>query len=155
MNSRIILISIVGIITILLAGTFFDIYAGLFMLIILLTVLMCLAIYRDAGNFRHPHLIASLSDDGAEVRIENIGTAPARSIHVIIIPGNTEYDIPVLEPDEVHDYTLPGMIDLGRATVTHLNMNGITKKQTFRIGDPRDEDPLQPAFPLFNWREKK
>jgi len=155
MNKNILLTALLGIIITLLVGFFFEKAAAGIVAVILLTILLAMAISEDAAKSAHPEISASLFEDAETVIVENLGTAPAKSTQVRIIPDDIRYEIGDLNPDSVHRYRLPAMVRNAKAAVSWERKDGSRTERIFRLSGYEDEtDPLRPLFPLFNWKEK-
>ncbi|WP_319579594.1 hypothetical protein [uncultured Methanospirillum sp.] len=155
MNKNIVLTAVFGIIITLLLGFFFGQAAAGIAAVILLTILLAMAISEDAAKSAHPELSASLHEDAETVIVENLGTAPAKSTQVRIIPDDIRYEIGDLNPDSVHRYLLPSIVRNAKAAVSWERKDGSRTERIFRLSGYEDEtDPLRPLFPLFNWKEK-
>ena len=155
MNKNIVLTAVFGIIITLLLGFLFGQAAAGIVAVILLTILLAMVISEDAAKSAHPELSASLYEDAETVIVENLGTAPAKSTQVRIIPDDIRYEIGDLNPDSVHRYRLPSMVRNAKAAVSWERKDGSRTERIFRLSGYEDEtDPLRPLFPLFNWKEK-
>jgi len=154
-NKNILLIAFLGTIITLLVGFFFELSAAGIVAIIFLAILLAIVISEDAKKYAHPEISISLSDDAQTVIIENLGTAPAKSTQVRIIPDDIRYEIGDLIPDSAHRFHLPSMVSSAKAAVSWERIDGSRTERIFRLSGYEEEtDPLRPLFPLFNWKEK-
>ncbi|MFH0966652.1 MAG: hypothetical protein V1862_03070 [Methanobacteriota archaeon] len=155
MQKSSILVAIFGIVAVIIAWFLVGSAAAGIIFIIAATLLLCLEISADAARHLHPEIFASLTDDAQTVVVENLGTAPATSIKVRIIPENITYEIGDLVPDTTHTYELPVMVREAKAAVSWDKMDGTRTEKIFRLsGYTEETDPLRPTFPLFSWKEK-
>jgi hypothetical protein len=129
-----------------------DLYIGLIILVIVLTIFMSLRIMADSALL--PDVIATLSEDAKDLRVTNRGNAPAYSIHVAVVPMDIEYDIPVLQVDEEKKFHFEHMIKEAKAAVTFKNERGDLYEKSFPLSALKggEEDLLKPMFPLFKWK---
>ncbi|MDD1728090.1 MAG: hypothetical protein LUQ50_03345 [Methanospirillum sp.] len=155
MNQNIIIVSSLGILLTALAWLFIEPIAAGMVLIIVLTIILGMAISNDAARHMHPEIIAQLSEGADTVIVENIGTAPAKSVQVRIIPEDIRYDIGDLDTDSAHRHQLSTMVREAKAAVSWEKQDGTRTEKIFRLSGYADEsDPLKPIFPLFGWKEK-
>ena len=146
---------LLGAVLIVSLGLFvFDIYAGLAGLIVFAALLMSVLVMED--SLGKPSLRATLQDDAKSLRLRNSGNAPARMIHVTIVPHNIEFDIPQLGVEEQFRYSFETMVPQAKVVVTYQNEQGTPFSKTFVLSalDTDDDDLLKPAFPMFSWKEK-
>jgi hypothetical protein len=129
-----------------------DLYIGLIILVIVLTLFMSVRIMADSALL--PDVIATLSEDAKEIRVINRGNAPAYSIHLAIVPMDMEFDIPVLQVDEEKRFHFEHMIKEAKAAITFKNQNGDVHERSLPLSALKggDEDLLKPMFPLFKWK---
>lgn len=155
MNNQILIISILGFCCTLIAAFFIDISAAGIILVIVLTILMGYAISADAARHRHPELFVSLSEDARTIRVENLGTAPATSVELTVIPGEVQHPLGDIQADEIRSIELPTMMEEGKAVISWIKKDGNRGRKIFRLSGYEEEtDPLRPVFPLFGWSEK-
>jgi hypothetical protein len=155
MQKNSILIGIIGILAVIIAWYFVDILAAGIVLIIVATLLFSYEIQADIAKHTHPRIFASLSDDAQAIIVENIGTAPASSVNVRIIPEDIRYEIGDLATDTSHRYDLPAMIREGKAAVSWVKKDGTRTETIFRLSAyDMKSDPFRPTFPLFSWKGK-
>jgi hypothetical protein len=151
-NHRVLL----GAVLIVSLGLFlYDIYAGLAGLIVFAAILMSVLMMED--SLGKPSLIATLQDDSKSLKMRNRGNAPARMIHVTVVPYNIEFDIPQLQVEEKFSYTFETMVPQAKVLVTYQNEQGTRFSKTFVLSalDKDEDDLLKPAFPLFSWKEEE
>lgn len=155
MNYKILIIAILGFSCTLAAAIFIDFSAAGIILVIVLTILMGSVISADAARHRHPELFVSLSEDARTVRVENLGTAPAISVELTIIPGKDLHPLGDIQADEIRSIELPAMMEEGKAAISWIKKDGSRNQKIFRLSGYLEEtDPLKPAFPLFGWNNK-
>lgn len=155
MQKNSILIVFFGLLAVIIIWFFVDAAAAGIVFIIAATLLISLEISADAARHMHPEIFASLTDDAQTVVVENLGTAPATSVNVRIIPDNLAYDIGDLAPDTTHKHELPVMVRDAKAAVSWVKNDGTRTEKIFRLsGYTSETDPLRPTFPLFSWKEK-
>ena len=155
MQKNSILLASAGVLAVIIVWFFVDTAAAGIVFIIAATLLLSYEIYMDAAKHIHPEIYASLTDDAQTVIVENLGTAPATSVSVRIIPENITYVIGELAPDITHKYELPVMIKEAKAAVSWDKKDGTRTEKVFRLsGYAEETDPLKPTFPLFSWKEK-
>lgn len=155
MNLNIIVTAFLGIILCLLAAFYIEMAAAGIVAVIFFTILLVLFISEDAKKNAHPEISAVLADDAETVIVENLGTSPARSAQVRIIPDDIRYAIGDLNPDSVHRYRLPSMLRNAKAAVSWERNDGSRIERIFRLSGYEEEtDLLKPIFPLFSWKEK-
>jgi len=154
MDSRQSLLIIIGAIACLVSGIFIDIFFAFGVAVIVGTLYMMLWIMQDAAYL--PHIVCSLSEDAKSVIVRNVGTAPARKIHVALVPLDIEFDIRELQPDEEEVYTLEKMIREAKAVVRYsLAESDQVIENSYPISgiDGGAYDPLKPMFPIFGWKK--
>lgn len=150
-----IIISILGFCCTLGTAIFIDVSAAGIIFVIVLTILMGYAISADAARHRHPELFVSLSDDARVIRVENLGTAPAKSVEVTVIPGEVHHPLGDILSDEIRSIELPTMMEEGKAVISWIKKDGNRNQKIFRLSGYLEEtDPLRPVFPLFGWNDK-
>ncbi|HWQ64240.1 MAG TPA: hypothetical protein VN429_07470, partial [Methanospirillum sp.] len=155
MNKNILVTVFLGIVLTLLSWFFIETAAAGIVAVIFLTILLVLLISEDAKKNAHPEISATLADDAETVIVENLGTAPARSVQVRIIPDDIRYEVGDLNPDSVHRYHLPSMLRNAKAAVSWEQKDGSRTERIFRLSGYEEEtDLLKPIFPLFSWKEK-
>jgi hypothetical protein len=88
--------------------------------------------------------------------LRNRGNAPARDIHVTIVPYNIEFDIPGLEVEEKFFYPFETMVPQAKVVVTYSNEQGTRFSKTFVLSalDKDEDDLLKPTFAMFSWKKK-
>jgi hypothetical protein len=133
----------------------FDIYLGGIAFIIFIALLMSVWIMHDSPM--HPNVIASLKNDAKAVELKNKGNASAFAIHVIIIPHDIEFDIPLLKEDEKYLYAFGKMISDAKVVVSFENENKGRFSKTYILSatGTSDEDLLKPTFPMFRWKKEE
>lgn len=135
-------------------GLFFaataNVFMGISIFVVLLTVGMCLQIMGETKNL--PTVTCQLSDDAKSVVVVNGGNAPAEAIHVALVPMNIEFDVEDLGVDAEYAYALPAMIEDVKAVVTYKNSEGREFNRSFKLSSLEEDDPLRPAFPMFSWK---
>lgn len=152
-HKRSLLIGIVSLLIVAAVWTFVEPAAAGIILIIAATVILCLEISEDAAKHIHPEIVVSLKEDARTVLIENLGTAPAHSVRVSIIPDEFNYEIGTLNPDSNHQNQLPKMLREGKALVSWEKKDGTRVEKYFWLsGYAQEADPLRPVFPLFSWK---
>ncbi|QYZ80054.1 hypothetical protein E2N92_11770 [Methanofollis formosanus] len=136
-------------------GVFFavtqNVFMGISIFIILLTVAMCLQIMGETRDL--PEVSCRLSDDAKAVIVANGGNAPAKDIHVALVPMDIEFDIPELGADEEYAHPLASMATELKVAATYANSSGQTYKHTWRLSSLDENDPLKPMFPMFSWKK--
>lgn len=149
-KKHILLLSIGAVLCLILF--FIDIYLGAIGVIILAALAMSIFIMEDSRVL--PEITVSLGDNAKTVLVRNEGNAPAYSIHVALVPLDTEFDLPELAADASHEYQLPRMIDEVKAVVSFRAGNGAETTRTFPLSalGKNGNDLLKPMFPLFKWK---
>jgi hypothetical protein len=129
-----------------------NLYIGLIILVIVLTLFMAVQIMADSALL--PEVIATLSEDAKVIRVTNRGNAPAFSVHLAIVPLDVEFDIPTLQVDEEKKFHFEQMIKEAKAAITFRNERGDTYERSFPLSALHggEEDLLKPMFPLFKWK---
>jgi hypothetical protein len=129
-----------------------NLYIGLIILVLVLTLFMSMRIMADSELL--PDVIATLSEDAKDVIVVNRGNAPARSVHLAIVPMDMEFDIPSLQVDEEKKFHFEQMIKEAKAAITFRNERGETYERSYPLSALKggEEDLLKPMFPLFKWK---
>jgi hypothetical protein len=132
-----------------------DIYFGGIAFIIFIALLMSVWIMEDSRM--HPNITASLKHEAKAVEFKNTGNAPAYAIHVVIIPHDIEFDIPLLKEDEKYLYSFGKMISEAKVVVSFESENKARLSKTYLLSatDKSDDDLLKPTFPLFKWKKEE
>lgn len=154
MDSRQSLLIIIGAIACLVSGIFIDIFFALGVAVIVGTLYMMLWIMQDAAYL--PHVVCSLSEDAKSVIVRNVGTAPARKIHVSLVPLDIEFDLKEIQPDEEEIFTLEKMITQVKVVVRYTAAESdqiIENSYPISSVDGGEYDPLKPMFPIFGWKK--
>jgi hypothetical protein len=126
-------------------------FIGALLLIVLGTLAMCLYIMEETRDL--PEVSCYLSDDAKSVIVTNGGNAPAKEVHVALVPMNVEFDIPELGIDEKYTHPLSSMATELKAAVSYVNSSGQKHSQTMRLSSLDETDPLKPMFPMFSWKK--
>jgi len=126
-----------------------NVYLGGIAFIILLALVMSLAIMRDVKTV--PEIAVTLTDDARGLVLFNNGSAPARNIHIALVPLNIEFDLSSLAVEERKTLPVREMINEAKAAMTWENENGEKYSRTAHLSSlhPTEEDLLKPMFPLF------
>jgi hypothetical protein len=148
-NTKILLV-IGGIITILLL--FIDIYLAGIAAVILIAILMTALIMQDTSGI--PEIVAKFSEDGKAIILTNLGNARAKKIHVALVPGPFESDIPELDVDFVHTIPLPAMLEGVKILLTYTNeeQRAFSRSQKLSLLE-EEPDLLKPMMPIFKWKK--
>jgi hypothetical protein len=147
------LIIIIGAIACIVSA-FIDIFLALGVAVVVGVVYMMLWIMQDAAYL--PHVVCSLSEDAKSIIVRNIGTAPARKIHVALVPLDIEFDIREIQPDEEEIFTLEKMIQQAKVVVRYSPVESdsvIENSYPISSVDGGEYDPLKPMFPIFGWKK--
>jgi len=138
------------IITLLLV--FIDMYLAVIAGILLIAIVMSLMIMQDTVGI--PEIAVHLRDDAKGVVLTNKGNARAVKIHGALVPLNIEFDVPALEVDAVHEYSLPAMVEEVKIALTYQNEDGRVFSKSANLSATEEErDLLQPVIPIFKWKE--
>jgi hypothetical protein len=127
-----------------------NIYLAGIVFVLVITLFISLQIMQDSVFL--PDVAASLADDAKSILLRNSGNSVALHIHVVLVPMDTEYDVPSLAVDETHTYPLPAMIGEAKAVVTFENEKNVEFSQTYALSALGGFDPLKPMIPLFKWK---
>lgn len=128
-----------------------NIYLAGIVFVTFLVLIMILAIMRDAQLL--PDIRVSLEENAKEILIANNGTAPAKNIHIALVPKNIEMDLKELGIDATSRHKLGEMVEEAKAVVTWENPEGKKYSKTVRLSALEgDEDLLKPMFPIFDWK---
>jgi hypothetical protein len=148
-NTKILLV-VGGIITIFLL--FIDFYLAGIAAVILISLLMVVQIMQDTSGI--PEIIAKFSEDGKAILLTNSGNALAKKIHVALVPGPFEADIPQLDVDSVHMISLPAMLEGVKILLTYTNeeQRGFSRSQKLSMLE-EEPDLLKPMIPIFKWKQ--
>ena len=136
------------VITILLAMVSFYLAAIAFILVVI--AVMSILIMRDSGDT--PLLRAALAEDARSLVITNAGNAPARQLHVALVPLDIVYDIPLLGIEASHTHVFPSMVSELKVVVSYENEAGKRFAYSQRLSATDAQDPLRPVIPLFGWK---
>jgi hypothetical protein len=148
-NTKILLV-IGGIITIFLL--FIDIYLAGIAVVILIAILMTALIMQDTSGI--PEIVAKFSDDGKAIILTNVGNARAKKIHMALVPGPFESDIPELDVDFVHTIPLPAMLEGVKILLTYTNEEQREFSRSQKLSLMEEEpDLLKPMMPIFKWKK--
>ncbi|WP_067051667.1 hypothetical protein [Methanofollis ethanolicus] len=145
-----VLILVAGVVIGLVLAVAENIFMGVSIFVVLLTVAMCLQIMTETKNL--PAVTCQLSDDAKSVVVVNGGNAPAEAIHIALVPMNLEFDVTGLGVDAEYAYALPAMAEEIKAVVTYKNNEGREFGRSFKLSSLEENDPLRPAFPMFSWK---
>jgi hypothetical protein len=133
---------------------FIDILYGAMALIVLVALFMSFRIMRETTHY--PDVVASLPENARGIILSNRGNDVAQEIHITLVPHDLEFDLPSLEADESHMFTLAQMIDQVKVLLTYKNRNGKQVSRSFNLSSLKEksveEDLLKPAFPMFGWK---
>jgi hypothetical protein len=148
-NTKILLV-LGGIITILLL--FINIYLAGIAAVILIALVMTVMIMQDTSGV--PEIAAKFSEDGKAIILTNSGNARAKNIHVALVPGPFESDIPELDVDSVHTIALPAMLEGVKILLTYTNeeQRGFSRSQKLSLME-EEPDLLKPMIPIFKWKQ--
>lgn len=132
-----------------------NIYLGGAAIIIFAALLMSVWIMQDSRM--HPDVTASLKNDARAVELKNKGNTPAYAIHVVIIPHDITFDIPLLKEDEKYLYAFEKMISDAKVVVSFESENKGRFSKTYLLSATgiSDEDLLKPSFPMFRWKKEE
>jgi hypothetical protein len=151
MDKRIQVILVLGII-ITIVSAFLDMYLAGIVGVIFIAIIMSLMIMQDTTGI--PEVVVKLSDEAKSIILTNTGNARAEKIHVTLVPSNVEFDIPSLDVDSSHEYSLDSMVQEIKIKITWSNENGrlfsSSKKLTVFDEEP---DLLKPMVPMFKWKK--
>ena len=148
-NTKILLVIGIGIIIVLL---FINIYLAGIASIFFITFLMSLLIMQDARGI--PDIDVSFREDAKGIILTNTGNARAEKIHVVLVPGKTEFDAPSLDPDSTYEFLLEKMIEQIKVVITYSNENGRQFSGTSMLSVFAEEpDLLKPMIPVFKWKK--
>jgi hypothetical protein len=150
MDKRIQVILILGII-ITIVSAFLDMYLAGIVGVIFIAIIMSLMIMQDTTGI--PEVVVKLSDEAKSIILTNKGNARAEKIHVTLIPGNVEFDIPSLDMDSSYEYSLGSMVQEIKIKITFSNENGRLFSSSKKLS-VFDEEPdlLRPMVPMFKWK---
>lgn len=128
-----------------------NIYPGGIVFVILVALVMTRLIMQDSMSL--PDVVAELTDDAKGIAIRNSGNAPARKIHVAVVPENIEFDLDIMQPDASHVHPMGKMIGDVRVVITFTNENGGAFTRTYQLSSTGGGyDPLKPMIPIFGWK---
>jgi len=148
-NTKILFVIGIGIIIVLL---FINIYLAGIASIFFITLLMSLLIMQDARGI--PDIDVSFREDAKGIILTNTGNARAEKIHVVLVPGKTEFDAPSLDPDSTYEFLLEKMIEEIKVVITYSNENGRQFSGTSMLSVFAEEpDLLKPMIPVFKWKK--
>jgi hypothetical protein len=147
-NTKILLV-IGGIITLFLL--FIDIYVAGIAAVILIAILMTVLIMEDTSGI--PEIVAKFSDDGKAILLTNVGNARAKKIHLALLPGPFETDIPELDVDLAYTIPLPAMLNGVKILLTYSNEDQRDFSRSQKLSLLEEEpDLLKPMMPIFKWK---
>ena len=151
MDKRIQVILVLGII-ITIVSAFIDMYLAGIVGVIFIAIIMSLMIMQDTTGI--PEVVAKLSDEAKSIILTNTGNARAEKIHVTLVPGNGEFDIPSLDVDSSYEYSLVSMVQEIKIKITFSNENGRLFSSSKKLS-VFDEEPdlLRPMVPMFKWKK--
>lgn len=128
----------------------FNIYLAGVVFVLVITLFMSMQIMQDSIFL--PDVVANLTEDAKSVILRNSGNSVALHIHVVLVPMNTEYDVPSLAAEETHTFPLASMIGEAKAVVTFENEKNEEFSETYALSAMGQFDPLKPMIPLFRWK---
>ena len=147
-KSQIVLVLGIAITNILLI---FNIYLAGIVFILVITLFMSLQIMQDSVS--HPDVEASLSDDAKSIVLRNSGNSTALHIHVVLVPMNTEFDVPSIAVDEYYTHPLGSMVDEVKVVVTFENEEKNVFSKSYALSALGNAyDPFKPMIPMFKWK---
>ena len=147
-KSQIILVLGIAITIILLI---FNIYLAGIVFILAITLFMSSMIMQDSVS--HPDVEASLSDDAKSIVLKNSGNSTALQIHVVLIPMNTEFDVPSIAVDESYTHPHGSMIGEVKVVVTFENEKNNVFSKSYALSSLGNAyDPFKPMIPMFKWK---
>jgi hypothetical protein len=151
MDKRLQVILVLGII-ITIASAFFDMYLAGIVGVIFIAIIMSLMIMQDTTGI--PEVVVKLSDEAKSIILTNTGNARAEKIHVTLVPGNGEFDIPSLDVDSSYEYPLGSMVQEIKIKITWSNENNRLFSSSKKLS-VFDEEPdlLKPLIPMFKWKK--
>jgi hypothetical protein len=150
MDRKIQILLVAGIL-VTIAAFLINVYLAGIIALILVALIMSLMIMQDSTF--HPDIVAELRDDARGVIIRNTGNATASDIHVALVPADIEFDLPRLEADDVHLYTLDKMIEEVKVVVSFRNEKGDTFSHSYQLSAYGESfEPLKPMIPIFKWK---
>jgi hypothetical protein len=151
MDKRIQIILVLGII-ITIVSAFLDMYLAGIVGVIFIAIIMSLMIMQDTTGI--PEVVVKLSDEAKSIILTNTGNARAEKIHVTLVPGNGEFDIPSLDMDSSYEYSLGSMVQEIKIKITFSNENGRLFSSSKKLS-VFDEEPdlLRPMVPMFKWKK--
>ena len=148
-NTKILLV-LGALITVVLL--FFNIYLGGIAGVIFIAIAMSLLIMQDTTGV--PEVVVNLSEDAKSIILTNTGNARAEKIHITLIPGNIEFDLPSLDVDSSYEYPLGSMVQEIKIRITWSNENKRPFSSSKKLS-VFDEEPdfLRPMVPMFKWKK--
>jgi hypothetical protein len=150
MDRKIQILLVAGII-ITLGAFVISIYLAGIVFLILVAIVMSLMIMQDSTFL--PDIAVELRADAKAIIIRNSGNAPAKEIHVALVPANIEFDITSLAADEVYEHAMGAMIEEVKVVITFENEKGTTFSRTFPLSALGEGfEPLKPMIPIFGWK---
>jgi len=130
---------------------FVSIYLAGIAFIILIAIFMSLMIMQDTTSL--PQVTVRLREDARAIILKNAGNAPAKKIHVTLVPVNIEYTVDTLDADALHEYPFATMVPDVKAVITYENEKGGVFSLTRKLSASEEEyDPLKPMIPVFGWK---
>ena len=151
MDKRIQVVLVLGII-ITIVSAFLDMYLAGIVGVIFIAIIMSLMIMQDTTGI--PEVVVKLSDEAKSITLTNTGNARAENIHVTLIPGNAEFDVPFLDVDSSYEYPLSSMVQEIKIKITWSNENERLFSSSKKLS-VFDEEPdlLRPMVPMFKWKK--
>jgi hypothetical protein len=151
MDKRLQVILVLGII-ITIISAFLDMYLAGIVGVIFIAIIMSLMIMQDTTGI--PEVVVKLSDEAKSIILTNTGNARAEKIHVTLVPGNGEFDIPSLDVDSSYEYPLGSMVQEIKIKITWCNENKRLFSSSKKVS-VFDEEPdlLKPMVPMFKWKK--
>jgi len=151
MDKRIQVVLVLGII-ITIVSAFLDMYLAGIVGVIFIAIIMSLMIMQDTTGI--PEVVVKLSDEAKSITLTNTGNARAEKIHVTLIPGNAEFDVPSLDVDSSYEYPLGSMVQEIKIKITWSNENERLFSSSKKLS-VFDEEPdlLRPMVPMFKWKK--
>lgn len=150
MDRKLQVMLVAGIIVTAIAA-YISIYAGGIVLIIVIALVMSYLIMQDSTQL--PDVVAEFNDEAKAIVIRNTGNAPAKLVHVAIVPENIEFDVPALAVEESHTHQLERMLEEVKVVVTFRNEADVPFTRSYRLSAFGDNfEPLKPMIPLFRWK---
>ena len=148
-NAKILIVLGIGITLIL---SFVNIYLAGIAGIIFIALLKSVLIMQDTKGI--PEIDVHLREDAKGIILTNKGNARAVKVHVTLVPGNTEFDVPSLDPDATHEYRMDRMVEEIKVLITYSNEDGRPFSGSSLLSSLHEEpDLLRPVIPIFSWKK--